>query len=88
QHVLEIIGTQQAAAHERPPLAPCDVSEIIAQNANIARHGSGAHIAFEYPQGRHLVLANRVILSQVVGNLFGNAAEAIAASGREGRITV
>ena len=89
QHVLEIIGTQQAVAHERPPLSPCDVSELIAQNANIARHGSGARIAFDYPQGSHLVLANRVILSQVVGNLFGNAAEAIAAAGvREGRISV
>ena len=28
------------------------------------------------------MLANRVILSQVIGNLFGNAAEAIAAAGR------
>ena len=30
------------------------------------------------------MLANRVILSQVVGNLFANAAEAIAATGKGG----
>ncbi|MFX8122179.1 hypothetical protein ABTK95_19880, partial [Acinetobacter baumannii] len=36
-HVLEIIGEQQSAAHERPAVEPCDVTEIIAKNATIAR---------------------------------------------------
>jgi signal transduction histidine kinase len=34
------------------------------------------------------VLANRLLLSQVVGNLFSNAAEAIAAAGGSGNISV
>ena len=81
QHVLEIIGTQQAQAHERPPLDTCDVTELIAQNATIARYSGEMAIAFDFPDTPWPVLANRIILSQVIGNLFGNAAEAIAAKG-------
>lgn len=81
-HVLEIIGTQQEAAHERPPLDACDISDIVAQNATIARYSGETSIAFSFPSKPHWVMASRVILSQVVGNLFSNAAEAIAATGR------
>jgi len=81
QHVLEIIGSQQAQAHERPPLDLCDVTEIVAQNATIARYSSDISIAFSFPAQPWPVMANRLILSQVIGNLFGNAAEAIAARG-------
>jgi signal transduction histidine kinase len=88
-HVLEIIGQQQEAAHERPQLAACDMSDIVAQNATIARYSGGSSIAFSFPSKPHLVMANRVILSQVVGNLFSNSAEAIAATGRNsGSISV
>jgi signal transduction histidine kinase len=82
-HVLEIIGAQQAHAHERPALERCDVSEIVARNATIARYSQGVSIAFSFPGDRQMVLANRVILSQVIGNLIGNAVEAIAATGRD-----
>lgn len=82
RHVLDIIGAQQAAAHERPHLAPCDLTAIVAQNAAIARYAGSGDIAFSYPATPCAVRANRVILSQVIGNLFANAAEAIAASGR------
>lgn len=88
-HVLEIIGQQQKKAHERPQLERVDVAEIVARNATIARYSEMASIAFTFPSGRHLAMANRVILSQVIGNLLGNAAEAIAATGRrDGAITV
>ncbi len=80
-HVLDIIGQQQKAAHERPTLEVCDVTDIIARNATIARYSQGVSIAFSYPADTHRVLANRVILSQVIGNLFGNAAESIVARG-------
>lgn len=87
-HVLEIIGAQQRAAHERPDLEVCDVSEILARNATIARYSGDLSIAFAFPGEPHLVMASRVILSQVIGNLLGNAAEAIAANGtRSGIIT-
>ncbi|MCP3735390.1 ATP-binding protein [Sphingomonas sp. RP10(2022)] len=82
-HVLEIIGQQQKQAHERPALERCDLSEIVARNAAIARYSDAASIAFSFPAEPQFALANRVILSQVIGNLLGNAAEAIAASGRD-----
>lgn len=89
RQVLDIIGAQQQLAHERPPLEECDVTQIIAQNATIALHsGRGTSIAFNFPAKPHPVMANRVLLSQVVGNLFSNAAEAIAAAGGSGSINV
>ncbi len=80
-HVLEIIGQQQQGAHERPPLEICDITAIIARNATIVRYLDGASIAFGFPAGPNLVMANRLILSQVIGNLFANAAESIVARG-------
>ena len=87
--VLDIIGGQQEAAHERPALAACDVTDIIAKNATIARYSGDVSIAFSFPSRPCRVMASRVILSQVIGNLFSNAAEAIAATGScSGTITV
>ena len=88
-HVLEIIGAQQSAAHERPAVEPCDVTEIIARNATIARYSGSVSIAFSFPAQPCRVLASRIILSQVIGNLFSNAVDAIAAKGTaSGSITV
>lgn len=83
-HVLEIIGQQQEVAHERPPLDTCDLSDLVAQNATIARYSGGSSVAFSFPSRPHMAMANRVILSQVIGNLFSNAVEAIDATGRGG----
>lgn len=87
--VLDIIGEQQAHAHERPALEPVDISAVVAQNAALARYAEGLSIAFTFPAQPCWVMGNRVILSQVIGNLFGNAGEAIAARGGEtGNISV
>ncbi|MBB5714436.1 signal transduction histidine kinase [Sphingomonas aerophila] len=87
--VLEIIGEQQKQAHERATLERCNVSQIVARNVTIARYSQLASIAFSFPAMQYDVMASRVILSQVMGNLFGNAAEAIAATGRgSGSISV
>lgn len=88
-NVLEIIGRQQEQAHERPPVDTCDVTDIVARNATIARYSGGSSIAFHFPSRPQWAMANRVLLSQVIGNLFANAAEAIAATGRDsGSISV
>lgn len=88
-HVLDIIGAQQADAHQPFALDPCDITDVIARNATIARYAGDLSIAFSFPAESQPVLANRLILSQVIGNLFANAAEAIAATGRQnGSITV
>lgn len=84
RNVLEIIGQQQEQAHEKPPLALVDLSDIVAQNAAIARYSGETSIAFMFPSKPHWAMANRVILSQVIGNLLANAGEAIAARDGEG----
>lgn len=81
KHVLEIIGEQQQAAHERPDLEPVDVTDLIAQNATIIHYSGDCSIAFDFPSAPYWVMANRVILSQVIGNLFANASESIHAKG-------
>jgi len=83
RQTLEIIGAQQARAHERPPRERCDVTDIVARNATIARYAQSVSIGFSFPAEPAPVLANRVILSQVIGNLFSNAVEAIVATGRD-----
>ena len=88
-HVLEIIGSQQASSHERPPLERVDLTDIVAQNATIARYSGNKSALISFPATPHYALANRIILSQVIGNIFNNAAEAIAAAGNAaGAITV
>lgn len=88
-HVLEIIGQQQKRAHERAELERCDIAELVHKNAAFARYAQERPVAVAVPAGPHPVLASRVILSQVFGTLFGNAAEAIAAAGRDdGRIDI
>ncbi|WP_343525124.1 HAMP domain-containing sensor histidine kinase [Sphingomonas sp.] len=89
RQTLEIIGAQQARAHERPERERCDVTEIVARNATIARYAQGVSIRFTFPTHPVPVIANRLILSQVIGNLLANAVEAIVATGRDrGAITV
>ena len=77
--VLEIIGAQQKASHERPALEVCDATDLVSRNATIARYSGGIAITFDFPSQPYMVMANRIILSQVIGNIFGNAAEAVAA---------
>ncbi len=86
RQALSIIGWQPADAHARPHVAPCDVAEIVAQNVAIARFAGALPVALTMPDGPAWAIANRVVLSQIVGNLLANAVEAIAATGRSGRI--
>ena len=88
-HVLEVIGTQQAQAHERPPLEPCDIVDLAARQASIVHYAPSASIALSLPAGPVMVRANRLLLAQVLGNLIGNAVDAIVAGGvGSGRISV
>lgn len=82
QRVIELIGDQQAVAHERVELHNCDARAVVDQNAALARYSSIGNIRFVMGEGAPHVQANRVLLSQVVGNLFGNAVESIQAAKR------
>lgn len=88
-HVLEVIGAQQAQAHERPPLEPCDIVELAARQASIVHYAPSASIALSLPAGPVMVRGNRLLLSQLLANLVGNAVNAIVAGGTgSGRISV
>lgn len=80
-NVLDIIGGPQDRAAEALVLERCDISDLIARNGAIARYGEGHSIAVTFPATPCWVRADRVILGQVIGNLFRNAVEAIAARG-------
>lgn len=88
-NVLEIIGHQQALAHERIETRPCDILSVIHQNAALARYATSGPVEFVCPEKGEMAEVNRILLSQVVGNLFSNAIESISNAGRNpGRITV
>lgn len=88
-NILDIIGGVQDMADEALVLDRCDVTDLIARNGAIARYGDGHSIAVSFPASPCWVRADRVILSQVIGNLFRNAAEAIAArGGGDGQVLV
>ncbi|MGN5375964.1 sensor histidine kinase [Sphingomonas hankookensis] len=78
-NVLEIVGQPHDGAAEPSMIERCDVTDLIARNGAIARYGDGQSIAVAFPAQPAWVRANRVILGQVIGNLFRNAGEAIAA---------
>jgi signal transduction histidine kinase len=84
QNVLEIVGSSSTRNPTRGVLETCDVTRLIARNGAIARYSRELSIATVFPSKSCLVRAHRVILSQVIGNLFSNAAESIAASGTSG----
>ncbi|MEH3041752.1 MAG: HAMP domain-containing sensor histidine kinase [Sphingomonas paucimobilis] len=81
ENVLDIIGGPQDMTAEAVVLDRCDVTDLIARNGAIARYGDDRSIAVSFPASPCWVRADRVILSQVIGNLFRNATEAIAAKG-------
>ncbi|MGW8188842.1 sensor histidine kinase [Sphingomonas hankookensis] len=88
-NVLDIIGGPQDMAAEGVALDRCDVTDLIARNGAIARYGDDRSIAVTFPASPCWVRADRVILSQVIGNLFRNATEAIAArGGGDGQVIV
>ncbi len=82
-NVVDLIGKQQAAAHEHIDTESCNIADVIRQNAALARYSLDGNVRFVVEDGEHIGLANRVLLSQVVGNIFSNAAESIKAMQRE-----
>lgn len=81
--VIELIGRQQAATHEKIETERCDVTAIIEQNGALAQYSASGNIRFEMGEDAHFALANRILLSQVIGNLFANAVESISEIERE-----
>ncbi|MEQ1618409.1 MAG: ATP-binding protein [Terricaulis sp.] len=86
---LAILRTQSETAHKQIPVESFDVVEAIEANAAAARFAPWGEVEFELPAGGSVVRANRLLCSQIVGNLLTNAVESIARAGkRPGRIAV
>jgi signal transduction histidine kinase len=81
--VVDLIGKQQADAHQHIDTEACEIADVVRQNAALAQYSSNRRIRFEIAEGSYKGQAHRLLLSQVVGNLFSNASEAIASASRE-----
>jgi signal transduction histidine kinase len=81
--VVELIGKQQAAAHEHVATEECAIADVVRQNAALAQYSSDGRIRFLVDDGAVQGQAHRLLLSQVVGNLFSNASESITVAQRE-----
>lgn len=86
---LTILRTQNEIAHKQIPVEAFDVYEAIEANAAAARFAPWGEVELDLPAGGSMVRANRLLCSQVIGNLLTNAVESIARAGKQpGRIAV
>jgi signal transduction histidine kinase len=86
---LDILSLQNETAHAKIAMEQFDILEILQKNALLARFAPWGELEVTLPKEGMLVRSNRLLMSQVVGNLFTNAVEAIVAGGRpHGRIEV
>jgi signal transduction histidine kinase len=86
---LEILRSQNDSAHQEIPLERFDILDVVKKNASLARFAPWGEIDLDLPEQGMMVRANRLLMSQVVGNLLTNAVEAIvAADRRPGRLSI
>lgn len=86
---LEILGNRDPAAETEIPFEAVDLMDVVSRNAALCRFAPWGEIAIDMPEGGADVVANRLLLSQVIGNLMTNAVESIVrADNRPGRMTL
>lgn len=86
---LEILRSQSDTAHQEIPLERFDILDVVKKNASAARFAPWGEIDLDLPEQGMMVRANRLLMSQVIGNLLTNAVEAIvAADRRPGRLSI
>jgi signal transduction histidine kinase len=62
----------------------CDVGLLLSRSANVARYANDAAVEVDIACDERIeVSCNRILLGQILENLFTNAREAIAATGRQ-----
>ena len=89
-HVLETIEHAKGNRSVKAEVEECDMNQLLETNIAVARAAVNCSFNCEaVPFAHSHVLANRILLSQVIANLLINAAEAIDATGRhDGQIDV
>jgi signal transduction histidine kinase len=86
---IRILSDQHKVAHEEIPIEAVDLLELVEHNIALVRFVPWGEVSTELPSSTALASANRLLLSQVIGNLLTNSVEAIvAAERRPGRIEV
>ena len=91
QHRLvdEILVEHEDSSHFDRLVEEIDLPSLLAETAQIVPREGEPRVTVILPASAPSVAANRILLSQVLANLFMNAHEAIAATGRDhGKITV
>lgn len=88
--VLETIEQAKGGDAGKAEIEPCDINFLLQMNIPVARAAVDTSFVCDMiPFAHPFVLANRILLSQVITNLLVNAAEAVAASGRDdGQISI
>jgi signal transduction histidine kinase len=74
---LEILRVQNETATRDIPLERFDALDLIKRNAAMARFAPWDQVVIELPAQGAEILANRLLLSQVIANLITNALESI-----------
>ena len=90
-HTTDILMEQERYTHAKPVIERVNVAELIEGATQLLQENGASKLEVNVQEGVAdlVVRAHRVGLMQVFGNLFVNAAEAIARSGRSaGRIRV
>lgn len=88
--VLETIEQAKGDDASKAEIEPCDINFLLQMSIPVARAAVDKSFICEMiPFAQPLVLANRILLSQVITNLLVNAAEAVAAGEQDnGHITI
>jgi len=86
---LEILRSQNETAGREVPLERFDALEVIRRNAAASRFAPWDEVKIDLPIEGMEIVANRLLLSQVLGNLMTNALESIvAADMRPGHLSI
>lgn len=84
---LEILSSGSQVPEIDIPFEPVELLDVVSRNAALCRFTPWGEIAIELPDSKIQVVANRLLLSQVIGNLMTNAVESIVRSAsRPGRM--
>jgi signal transduction histidine kinase len=86
---LEILRSQSEAANREIPIERFDALELIKRNAAISRFAPWDEVVIDLPDAGADIIANRLLLSQVLANLMTNALESIVAGeARPGHVSI
>lgn len=65
------------------PVEQVDLADVLTEAAQVVPLGGKSSVTINWPSSMPRVMAHRILLSQILSNLFVNALEAIAATGRD-----